>query len=211
MIKRTIVLLRHAESFKNIKGIHGGKGEALTDLGKKQVVETAKKLSGLFSAENAIIFASTSKHTIETAQILQNQLNLPFETPISFYHLNMGIIDGLSEEEIKTKYPDIQESLDAWRSNTIEIKQLNIPNMEKYDSFWNRGLEFFEQLPKNKNIILVCSNSLMILLTHILLNNNPSTTNRYRHIAIPYCGIIAFDSADDKYALNKELTNIEIK
>lgn len=210
MKKTTIVLLRHGQSKKNVKGINGGVGESLTALGISQAKEAAIKMIPLFSGEDLCIFASTSVHTIETANILGDVLNAPVEKPVDFFRLNLGIVDGLSEQEINKQYPDIYENLSLWRKGLIDIKALSIPKMESYQMFWERGIKLLETFPKDKNIILVCSNSLMILLTHILLGNNPATTNKYRHISIPNCGIIAFDNIDNKYIVNRSITNVPL-
>ena len=74
-------------------------------------------------------------------------------------------------------------------------------------SFWNRGLSLLNELDHNRNSILVCSNSLMILLAHIMLGNNPEITDSYKHIGIDNCGIIAFKTYDYlTYSLNDTLT-----
>ena len=44
-IVHKIILMRHAESVKNIKKIHGGKGESLTEYGKAQAIKVAKSSS----------------------------------------------------------------------------------------------------------------------------------------------------------------------
>lgn len=205
-----IVLLRHGQSKKNVKGINGGAGESLTALGISQAKEAAKKLMSISSKKDLCIFASTSVHTIETANIIGDALNAPVEKPVDFFRLNLGVVDGLSEKEIEEKYPAVYGNLLLWRKGLIDIKSLSVPGMESYKAFWERGVKLLMDFPKDKNILLVCSNSLMILLAHILLGNDPMTTDKYRHITIPNCGIIAFDKIDNEYSVNHLITNVPL-
>lgn len=205
-----IILIRHAESVKNVKKIHGGQGEALTDKGVNQATEIAELISNKIGRESLKIFSSTSYHTNATAKIIAEYLKLKVEQPIYFKPLNLGIADGLSEEELTKNFPEAQKLFEAWRRREIDIKKLKIPEMESYLDFWNRGESIISELPKNCNIILVCSNSLMILLTHFLLKNHPDKTDSYKHISIHNCGIIAFETDFKNFELDNQFTNVDI-
>ena len=207
---RKIILLRHAESEKNMKHIHGGNGEAITQNGELQVKDVAEKLRYQIDLNILKIYASTSFHTRATAKMLANSLKLEVEQPIDFKPLNLGVADGLSEHELSQKYPDVQNLFCKWRKRLIDIKELKVPNMESPLDFWNRGLKILSNLDTNYDSLLVCSNSLMILLCNIMLGNHPTYTDNYKHITIPNCGIIAFDRVNTHYSLDKKLTNVNL-
>ena len=95
-----ILLLRHAESIKNIKHIHGGLGEELTQLGVEQALRVAQSLID-YGFSNLKIFSSNSYHTLATAQIIGKELDKIIEQPIQFKPLYLGIADGISDEELK--------------------------------------------------------------------------------------------------------------
>lgn len=204
-----VILLRHAQSTKNIKKIHGGGGEALTDLGEKQAVEIANWLTACNLNKKLKIYASTSLHTRATAQVIAQQLDINVETPFDFKPLYLGIADGLAEDELKVLSPKASELFVRWRRREIDIKLLQVGGMEPYLSFWERGERLLESFPKNHDILLVCSNSLMILLAHIMAGNNPQSTNNYKHLNIENCGLIVFDRAKDSFLLDQELTTVQ--
>ena len=67
-----IILIRHAQSLKNLKNIHGGKGESLTELGRKQASDLADRLFKIgVSYDNATIAAPQN---IQTKEITKQSL-----------------------------------------------------------------------------------------------------------------------------------------
>lgn len=205
-----IILMRHAESIKNVKKIHGGHGEELTDKGVNQAEEIAEIIRTQIDYKNLKIFSSTSYHTNATAKIIAERLNLSVEQPIHFKPLNLGIADGLSEEELTRIAPETQKLFEAWRRREIDIKKLKVSGMESYLDFWHRGEEIISSLPNNCNVLLSCSNSLMILLAHLLLQHHPDKTDSYKHISIKNCGIIVFDTDFKQFELDSKLTNVDL-
>lgn len=206
-----IILLRHAESEKNIKKIHGGNGEKLTDVGINQAKDIANIIKNRFNIGKFKIFASTSFHTRATAEVIAKELNIGVEKPIDFKPLYLGVADGLSEEEMKEKYPSEQKLFEKWRKREIDIKELKIKDMENYMIFWRRGEKFLSNIPQNSDSMLVCSNSLMILLANILKGNHPETTQKYRHLDIENCGMIVFKTIDFKFfTIDDNLTNVNL-
>ena len=206
-----IILLRHAESEKNIKKIHGGQGEALTERGVGQAVAFAHRLADLLNIGELKLLASTSFHTRRTAEIIASELGLPVEKPLDFRPLYLGVADGLSEGEMKERYPREQELFVRWRHREIDIKALTVPEMEPYMDFWRRGEGLVDALPRGAHSVLVCSNSLMILLANLLRGNHPHTTDNYRHLDIGNCEAIAFETTDfESFSLNPDITSVRL-
>ena len=206
------ILLRHAESEKNKKKIHGGHGEALTLHGIEQASAIAVYLQNSINCNNLKIYTSTSLHTTATAEIIADSLHKPLEKPLFFRPLYLGVADGVSEYDLQKLYPEVHRLFLKWRKQEIDIKQLIVPDMESYRIFWKRGIEVLKSFDTLNNCLVVCSNSLMILLTHIMLLHDPVDTNAYKHIPINNCDIIAFDVYSvDKYILDQELTTVPLK
>ena len=203
-----VILLRHAQSVKNLKKIHGGQGEELTDLGIAQAKDVAKLLRAN-NLTDVMIFASTSFHTRATAQIIAEEMGLEVGKPINFRPLYLGVADGLSEQQLEETSPETAEMFRKWRRREIDIKSLKVDKMEPYMDFWNRAQGLLSELPQDVNVMLVCSNSLMIVLAHCMAANHPELTDKYRHINIANCGMITFDRLGDGYALDKGLTTVE--
>lgn len=208
---RKIILIRHAESYKNLNHIHGGKGEELTLTGISQSKAVARMLKDNLSVDSLKIFAPTSAHARETAKIIADELNLSVERPLHLRPLDFGVADGLTEDELAAKYPTIDALFKQWRRREIDIKQLTITGMESPLSFWNRGVEFLNTLSGDFDNVLICTNSLMILFANIMLGNHPVETNNYKHISIDNCGVIAFEqTSDGGFKLCKALTDVNI-
>lgn len=205
-----ILIIRHAESEKNLKDIHGGKGECLSILGVKQANDLAKKLMKLgVNSRNSVITYPENVQTKETAEIIMKQLGVTDSNVSEFVPLNLGIINGLSNYEVEKKYPYIFELLFKWRNKEIEICDLNIPQMEPPFEFYNRGLNVLNDITFGKINIFIATNSLYILLINILFGNKCIKGGGYIHFDIPNCGISMFNvDVSRKVILDKEITDV---
>lgn len=206
-----IILLRHAESIKNIKKIHGKCSEKLTEVGVQQAKNVAKYLHTFLNISTLKIFTMDSNYTKETAEILSRFFKIKINYSIDFAPINLGLADGLSDDELLLRYPETYKLFGKWRRREIDIKELKVPGIEPYMTFWERGKDFIDKLPNDGDIVLVCSNSLIILLTNILLNNHPQLTDNYKHISIPNCGVIVFKTRDFRsFDIDNKLTTVDI-
>lgn len=206
-----IILIRHAQSIKNLKDIHGGKGERLTTLGKKQASDLADRLLKIgISCDNAIIAAPSNIQTKETEKIISNLLSLPRCDISDFRPLYLGVVHGLSNEVVTNKYPQISDLLFLWRNKELEIYDLKIPQMENVFEFYNRGLKILNKLSKGKYNIFVATNSLYILLLNILFGNTCMKGGGYKHFDIPNCGLTMFnETSNGQFVLDIEHTDVE--
>lgn len=124
-----IYLCRHGETTGDIEDRYGGDyDDHLTDLGKSEAKELAEQLAGKNIEK---IFSSSRIRAQETAQILNQILNVDIETVADLRERNQyGILTGLVKSEAKEKYRELAEQLKDFR-NTIE-------GAESYESFDER-------------------------------------------------------------------------
>lgn len=205
-----IILIRHAQSLKNIKDIHGGDGERLTFVGKEQANHLVDILKGIgVQQNNAVIIHSMNIQVKETADILSSKLNIAKHYISDFAPLHLGVVHGLSNEVVAMKYPQEYEALLKWRRREIEICDLAIPEMDNPIDFYNRGLNILSELQEEKYNIFIATNSLYILLLNILLGNTCKKGGGYKHFDIPNCGITMFEkNRDGSYDMNLELSDV---
>jgi len=206
-----IILVRHAESLKNIKDIQGGSGEPLTSFGRKQIISLANSFKALgVSNVNSVIISVPCVQTSETSNILSRNTGIPIEKMHSFIPLNLGVIHGLSNAEIKTLYPQMYDRLIRWRHRQIDISELNIPGMENPNDFFDRGKEILSNITPNKYNIFVATNSLYILLLNILLGPNGCFGDGgYKCYNVPNCGVVWFEQlGESRYFIKPENTGI---
>lgn len=206
-----IILVRHAQSLKNIKNVHGGPGERLTAKGRKETDLLVRQLIDIgVNSNNSVIIAASSIQTKETAKIISEKLNIDNFEMSDFRPLYLGLVHGMSNELVYKKYPDIFRLLMEWRNKKIEICDLKIPEMESPFEFYNRGLKILDKVHYGKYNIFVATNSLYILLLNILLGNTCFEGGGYKHFNIPNCGISVFNIGNNgKYELDIFTTNVD--
>lgn len=98
-------LLRHGEADSNVKDIATSDIKAsngLTEKGKKQIQEAAKKLA---KEKIEIIISSPYPRTKETAEVVAKTLGLKLIFDTRLQEMNFGDYDGLPVAEFKAKFP----------------------------------------------------------------------------------------------------------
>lgn len=98
-----LYLIRHGQSAGNAEGRFGGHGPTpLSALGREQAEKTATAL-----AREGIraIYTSDLDRAVQTAEPLARLLNLPIKKSKAFRERNVGVLQGLTFDESKEKYP----------------------------------------------------------------------------------------------------------
>ena len=98
-----LYLVRHGQSAGNAEGRFGGhRPTPLSDLGKQQAELTAR-----FLAKEKIdaIYTSDLFRAVQTAEPLAKLLDLPIIKTSAFRERNVGVLEGLTFDESKEKYP----------------------------------------------------------------------------------------------------------
>lgn len=95
-----LILIRHGETSKNVaKILHVVKDqESLDESGKKQIKKTATKVA---EYSPSLIYSSTEKRALESAEVLSQQLNIPFSPIEDMHERNWGIYTGKPWDEVK--------------------------------------------------------------------------------------------------------------
>ena len=210
-----IVLLRHGESKKNHEKIINGSGD-LTDAGKATVSKRAEQIKKYLCAhqiggKDVTIYGQSNKKQVEQSiDILLSELPLAnkSEEP-RLIHTDLGALSGKSEKDILGDPEYIK--LERWRNKDIPISKLAIKDMEEPEDFWKRAESFVNDIKvKNEFSIIVCTTSVAILLTHILMGNKYDS-EKYKCIDVPLCGMIHFkgnESGDIELNNRDNLTNV---
>lgn len=210
MKNTTFIFIRHAESEKNLKDITGGKGEELTKKGIEQTNDLIKNILTKITTEDCSIISSNIIQAQQTAALIANSLNLPCEITTQLKPADMGIINGLTKHEIKTKYPKQYEQLARWRKQEIEACELNVPHMESPQLFWDRILSYIKTICNGGVKIVICTRSVLVLVYNYVHNKNPKPGGGYKHIGIDNCELIAF-VADNTGRVHKLINSITSK
>lgn len=98
-----LYLIRHGQSAGNAEGRFGGHGPTpLSDLGREQAEKTAKVL-----AKEGVdaIYSSDLLRAVQTAEPLAELLNLTIRQSEAFRERNVGVLQGLTFDESKERFP----------------------------------------------------------------------------------------------------------
>jgi 2,3-bisphosphoglycerate-dependent phosphoglycerate mutase len=99
-----LYLIRHGQSAGNAEGRFGGHGPTpLSELGRQQAEKTARVLAK--EGINAI-YSSDLTRAVQTAEPLAKLLNLPIHKSEAFRERNVGVLQGLTFDESKLRFPD---------------------------------------------------------------------------------------------------------
>lgn len=142
----TVVLIRHGRTHltesKRISG-RGGEDPKLSDLGRidaRRAAEEVKKIGtdgpwSFLSPVSAII-ASPIQRTVDTANIIANELNLSVSTNENIAEISFGDWDGHTNEEVKQTWP---KEFAAWQGSWT-VSPPNGESLEQFDSRVMAGL-----------------------------------------------------------------------
>lgn len=98
-----LYLIRHGQSAGNAEGRFGGHGPTpLSALGQEQAAKTAKVLAneGIHA-----IYTSDLVRAVQTAEPLAKLLNIPIQKSEALRERNVGILEGLTFDESKERFP----------------------------------------------------------------------------------------------------------
>ena len=146
-----LILIRHGETNHNKKKIcQGCLDIPLNSFGKSQ----AKRLANTLKPEQIdLIYSSDLSRTVQTAQPLAQQKNIPLIKTTLLRERNMGVLQGLSWSQIKKTHKKTLKKLDDKSDVSWKMK-----NGESWNNVVTRIKEFLQLLSNkhpNKSIAVV--------------------------------------------------------
>lgn len=145
-----LYVVRHGESESNIQGRWGGRyNTPLTAKGLEQAKQLADKFTGI---SLDIIITSSLTRARQTAEAIREIVNMPLVLSDEFMERNMGVYEGLTQDEIIERYPDL------WNRRCTRILDDAPTNGETYRQFHSRITTALQKLKNDysdKNVLLV--------------------------------------------------------
>jgi alpha-ribazole phosphatase len=131
-------LIRHGEPADHAKNrCYGTLDIGLSENGRRQMSHVAQHLE---ADPAAVIFASPSSRAQQSASILAANQSRPIEIIEDFREMNFGDFEGLTYDEIATRYPDLYRQ---WMESPTEI---HFPNGENFAAMQSRVLRAFKKI-----------------------------------------------------------------
>ena len=205
--KTYIMIVRHAEAYKNLNEIIGGIGTGLSYKGYKQINDFYEKNKAFFLNKNINIYSTRKQQLFATAYELNKNIKGKMHIYDYIHPLNMGVFNGVTESYAKTMYPESYKLLTKWRDKSIDISMLKIPEMGSYNDFWEEGKLFVKYINNNSVNIVICSTSVFILLANIMLGRNIYKKNEYKCINVNTMDYMTFIKNNNNYYLVKALSS----
>ena len=164
-MKTKIIFVRHAEAEGNFtRTFQGFTDGLLTEKGHMQASLAAKKLKDI---EIDVLYSSSLKRTLQTAQYISDIKNLPIIRTDKLKEINGGEWEGQRWDQLASKWP---KELFTW-DNKPHLHQM--PNGESMIEFQKRLIEevlYIEGNNKGRNICVVTHGtairSLMAIFRH---------------------------------------------
>lgn len=185
-----IVLVRHGATDWNLQGrCQGSSDRDLSEAGIRQAGQIADVLG---NEEFSAIYSSHLRRARQTAELISRPHNLPVLIEEDLRELDHGELEGLTFNEIKTRYADF---LIRWRSEPAEIR---VPGGERLADVAERAwssLSAMAQRHAHAERILVVSHNFPIL--GIVCRVTGTHLNDYRTFHLDPCGVtrLARDAA----------------
>lgn len=144
---RTVILVRHAQSEHHIRGLTGGWTDTpLTELGHRQAVRVAERLSRELAGVSLTLYASDLVRARETAEHIALRLAVEPLLDQRLREWNNGDSAGMTWEEANSRWPQPSR----W---TADLRHW--PGSETWREFQVRAGAFLESLPAVDGTTLV--------------------------------------------------------
>lgn len=149
-MKTRVIFVRHAEAEGNLNRIfHGWTDADITEKGHAQAKKAAMRLMNM---KIDVLYSSSLKRTLKTAQYISNVKNLPIIRTDKLKEINGGDWEGKKWEELPHLWP---KEYDTWENSPHLHK---MPNGETMEEFQKRLIDEVLYIIKNnmgKNICVV--------------------------------------------------------
>ncbi len=183
-----LYLIRHGQSGGNVSGTFGGHSDTpLSDLGRKQAEVTAVQLN----KENiSALYSSDLPRAVQTAEIFAGISGLELNKTCAFRERNVGVLEGLTFEESKTRYPDDYRALVNRNINHV------ITGGESYRQLLRRGTGALREILRTHgggNIAVFSHTGTICYLTLFLIGAITRNTSQTPWLVTSNCGINRFE------------------
>jgi len=174
-VLKRVYLVRHGEVAWNRENSYVGR----TDLPLNETgIRQAEKLAEYFADKGITRFyCSPLRRAVQTAEIVASKVGSTVVKIGALQEINYGAWEGLSEEQIKSRYPDV---FPAWRTDPAEVC---IPEGETFNEVLERALPAFNDILARANdegdTVVVAHKSVNRALICAVLG---ISVNRYRSL-----------------------------
>jgi len=162
---KNIFLMRHGRTeWNKNKRLQGRQNSPLLESSHDEILQTLKLLP---VEEIDFVFASPLGRVIETIEIMQSKWKFVYEKNSLLMECDMGLCEGFMLEEVIRKHEAF------WRKREQDKWNTPWPNGESYADIYLRASRFVEELPNEKNILILSHEMMGKCIAGTLCNWSP--------------------------------------
>ena len=193
-----IIFMRHGQANNNVKKLLVGRNleSHLTDLGREQVKNTTNQI--LASIDIHKIYSSPVIRTVETAEIVSDFIDVPFEKDERLFEIELGKLVGMYYEDLINKHGNL--FVKFYGDNDDENSLLEF-EVESFGAVKKRISELLHEIVKkhkNENVLLVSHLDPIKAAISLIMNIKPSSVY---DIHIPNASLNIFKNYDSIISL----------
>ena len=195
MKKTLITVVRHGETEWNVAmRLQGIQDSDLTAKGVRQVEKLAETIT---NEDFDVMVSSDLGRALQTSEIIASKTGLSYIRDASLRERNFGIMEGLTREEISSKYPEV---LAAYYKRKATYKVEKGESLNEFNARVIKGLFNIEKFYKGKKILIVAHGGVLDCIIRMVFSYPLSST---RCFTIFNTAINVFSVVDNKWTLEE--------
>ncbi len=188
-----VLLVRHGQTDDNVaKKLSGWSDAGLSALGREQALRLSSRLS---SAAISAVCTSPLARTASTASILAEPHGLEPVVLRDLIEVRLGDWQGLYEDEIWSKWPDLR------RQTMEDPSDVRLPKGESFTELAQRGVQGFEHVVSENaggRVLVVTHDAVIrVIVAHVLGVSN----SIYRRIQVDNASLSTVRAWEEKRLL----------
>jgi len=189
--------MRHGQAYNNVQKLLVGRNleSHLTDLGREQVKNTAQILKTIDIDK---IYSSPVIRTVETAEIVSDIINLPFQKDERLFEIELGKLVGMNYEDLIYKHGDLFVKFYSDDDNENSLLEFEV---ESFGAVKKRISELLKEVMikhQNENVLLVSHLDPIKAAISLIMNIKPSSVYS---IQVPNASLNIFKNYDNNISL----------
>ena len=170
----TFFLIRHGQIDGNVTKYYTGLQDV--DLNKKGYEQAHKLSTRLSHSPISAIYSSPLRRTLTTASIIAEPHGIQPKTFEDLIEINLGDRQGLYDDEIRKRWPDLK------KQSLIDPSNITMPNGESFSQVTERAIRAFEtivSIGKNQHIAIVTHEIVVKVLVAYILGVSNSIYRKF--------------------------------
>ena len=192
-----IIFMRHGQAYNNVQKLLVGRNleSHLTDLGREQVRNTSQILKTINIDQ---IYSSPVIRTVETAEIVSDIINMPFQKDERLFEIELGKLVGMYYEDLINKHGNLFVKFYSDDDNENSLLEFEV---ESFRAVKQRISELLKEISikhQNENVLLVSHLDPIKAAISLIMNIKPSSVY---NIQVPNASLNIFKNYDNNISL----------